>query len=691
MDAQPKGNAAQSSSDAHPPSARPASLKRFWLGLSLLVLIAAAFRVAGLEEYLRLNPLSQCPQVDARVYWEMAGRMAAGEWTDGRPFLSAPLYPYLLGVVRWLGGGLVAVYVLQLLVYLATGVVIGFATRLRFGTGVALAAAILFFLLAEPAVSVQRVLASTVQIFLVAIVWWRWVIAAERGPRVGNVLLCGVAIGVYTLSQSAGILLVPLFGLWLLWIGGKAGARFLHAVLGVAAACVAISPATIHNYAASGEFIPVSANAGINLYLGNAPAARGIIATVPDIRPQRDWMFDDAARAFEQAEGRLGSWREIDSHYRRIAWRSLADHPGRALRLLATKAYYFLSARTYDDIMIPAVERSAGYAHRDWLAPLATPWIWGLALVGLVAALRRPVKFAPEWLLWLLPLLVVVLVFYTPRYRMPAIPVGCGLAIWALVHWRRGWAWRTAIIAAVALSISLEIVNRATGFDRLDLFENHFRRQLSEANLDAAELDLAAGDAQRAETRYGEALRLWSESGKANSRYARFLMEQERAGEAIPHLEATLSVNPAHLPSRLRLYDAYCITQRYADAKRVLMQLVTALPQRGDVKLALAWLLATCSDDTVRDGKQAVRYAESARATGGVAEWDVLDVLAAALAEAGELEQARAYADQAAAAAREAGCEEDEVVQRIRMRSVFYRTGKRWRASPRPLAKSNED
>lgn len=52
--------------------------------------LALLLRLAILEEFLRENPLAECPRVDAWVYWQMAERMVAGQWTDATPFLSAP-------------------------------------------------------------------------------------------------------------------------------------------------------------------------------------------------------------------------------------------------------------------------------------------------------------------------------------------------------------------------------------------------------------------------------------------------------------------------------------------------------------------------------------------------------------------------------------------------------------------------
>jgi hypothetical protein len=107
------------------------SSRRFWLYLAGLCIVALLFRLAILDEFLRKNPVAERPWMDAWVYWEMAGKLAAGGWSDGSPFLSAPLYPYFLGVIRTVGGDLLAVYVVQLVMHLATAVLIGWTARRR--------------------------------------------------------------------------------------------------------------------------------------------------------------------------------------------------------------------------------------------------------------------------------------------------------------------------------------------------------------------------------------------------------------------------------------------------------------------------------------------------------------------------------------------------------------------------------
>ncbi len=49
------------------------------------------------------DPLARVPLDDAGVYWDWAGAIAGGRLVGDEPFLSAPLYPYFLGLLRALG------------------------------------------------------------------------------------------------------------------------------------------------------------------------------------------------------------------------------------------------------------------------------------------------------------------------------------------------------------------------------------------------------------------------------------------------------------------------------------------------------------------------------------------------------------------------------------------------------------
>jgi len=78
-------------------------------------------------------------------------------------------------------------------------------------------------------------------------------------------------------------------------------------------------------------------------------------------------------------------------------------------------------------------------------------------------------------------------------------------------------------------------------------------------------------------------------------------------------------------------------------------------PDAPDALNNLAWLLATCPDATVRDGAQAVKYAERACELTHYSVTPIVGTLAAAYAEAGRFDEAMATAQKACALAAAAG------------------------------------
>jgi len=478
-------------------------------------------------------------------------------------------------------------------------------------------------------------------------------------------------------------LLVPLYGLsawcWGKWRRSAVG----KAAVGIVVALLVISPATLHNLLIHGELIPITAHSGITLRQGNSPDARGNIAPIPGISPQRTRMHEDAARQFQRIHGRPGSWREIDRHFRREAIDYWLENPLSTLKLFARKLYFYLTVRNYDDIMSTAIEREAGFADRASLAPLATPWLMGAALVGLIATLRRPARYAPEWILALLPLVVVLLFFYTPRYRLPAVPLLCALSAYAVTHCRRFRVPTVAVIAVFLLPLPLYVRNAVTGIDSPDRIRSHFFQELSEAQVQAGDRRAAANAYGRAERRYRSALELWQGNFLARERLGMVYLRQRRVADAIREFSEAIRLNPNGLSPRLRLYNALCAQGRYAEAAKSLRQVTRLSPQNVEAHLALAWLLATCPDEQVRDGNEALRHVQTARRLTHPERHDVLDVSAAAYAELGQFEQAQEVASAAVDRARQRGLWKpaEEISQRL----AAYRNGRPWRARPAPL------
>jgi tetratricopeptide (TPR) repeat protein len=603
--------------------------RRFAWRLTALLATAGFLRALLLWEFWSRNPFALLPYSDGELYWNRAGEMAAGQWLEPTPFLIAPLYPYLLGTLRTLGGGLPTLYALQTLMHLATAGLVGDATRRRFGESVGLLAAGLFLLLAEPALFANRVLASTLQLLLVALFWWdttRTSLADAPG-RLAT-LRNGLWLGLLALSFPAALLLVPLHALWLGWRAPTRRAALTLAAAAAGGALLAIAPATLHNAVRFGELIPITAHAGVTLAQGNHPTSVGIYTPLPDVGTSIHDQHRDAARVFEGEQGRPGSWGEVDGHFRRrvLAW--WLAHPLDAVALFAQKLRWTASSIRYDNVAVFALEREHGLDRAAWLTPLPLPWLLGLAALGVALARRETGRGLPELALAVLPLLVCVVFYYSARYRVVAAPPLCALAALGVLRARR-LAWRPGLVAATALApAALLAWNTASGFESLDFMREPFARTLARQHVRAGDLRRASGQAERAERHYRAAVLAAAEP------------------------EAALQ----------RLYNLQVDRGDYRGALQSLEALVAAAPDDVPARLALAWLLASSPDASLRRGDDARRHAlEALRRSGEHPE--ALLVLALAEAERGRFDAALEAARRARTSAAHAG--DDDLVAQL--------------------------
>jgi 4-amino-4-deoxy-L-arabinose transferase-like glycosyltransferase len=535
-----------------------ALLRRPGLVLAALLLADAALLLIGVARAWDAQVLLRVPHGDAAEYWSWAGAIAEGHWVGDTPFLSAPLYPYLLGLLRACGGGLPAVLVLQVLLRAATAwLLYRAAARTCGGAGPGLAAAALFLVLVEPAFYATRILNSSLQLALLAALLVAAPATEERRTpaRLGGF---GLLFGLNALANPPMLLLLPLLPAWLGWRSRAAWRASAWVALGAA---VALAPSAWHNWMATrhapggGEFILISAQAGITYAHGNAPGAIGLYQPLAGVSQERTAQNRDAYELAQKATGRA-SWRVTDRHFRDQGLTWVREHPAEAFTLHLRKFGYLMFGQNYGDLYNLTLERSDG-ALPDPLLPhfacVQTPWILPLALLGGFALLRaRGRRAAPELALLLLPCLVVIVFWFSPRYRLPLIPAACVLAPFAITSLTR--TPRTSLrLGWLAFGLALPVLGRL-GFGAQDVaeaFRPEFEYQLGH-------LLRREGRPEEALPRYRAALDGGYAPPASHEGIGRCLVEMGRAAEAagdaararelwmtaLEEFNACLSLNP---------------------------------------------------------------------------------------------------------------------------------------------------
>ncbi len=119
------------------------------------------------------------------------------------------------------------------------------------------------------------------------------------------------------------------------------------------------------------------------------------------------------------------------------------------------------------------------------------------------------------------------------------------------------------------------------------------------------------------------------------------------SAEAAQRYQETLRLNPDHVQALVNLGNLRLQQRQAAEAVVHFRRALQLNPKLLNTANNLAWILATNPDATLRDGREAVRWAEHCVGLTDPANAGVLDTLAAAYAEAGRWDDATATARRA--------------------------------------------
>jgi tetratricopeptide (TPR) repeat protein len=379
------------------------------LALALILIGGMLLRAAYLSERVQA-PDFRVPLKDAAFHDYWARALVSGDWTpppgepDPRirevPFTRPPGYPYFLaGLYALTGGSYAGAIAGQMLLGLVNVLLAYRLGRALLGRAPALVLAAFcagyWALIYFEGELLPPVLIITLML-LVLLLLHDW----QMRPRWRTAGAAGALLGLSSLVRPNGLALVPVAAVWMAALAWRRGLRriaWTHAAVLLLALAFAIAPATLRNAIVAWDFVPISVNGGINLYIGNNPAADGTTATLPELEEltgtgRWNWFaYDRIVQGLSREAGRPLRYSQASAIFARRAREFVRRQPARFLRLCLRRAALMWGPAEVSNNKTDQLEREHSRALR-WngnFAFVLASGLLGAVLLGSDARARR--------------------------------------------------------------------------------------------------------------------------------------------------------------------------------------------------------------------------------------------------------------------------------------------------------------
>ena len=178
------------------------------------------------------------------------------------------------------------------------------------------------------------------------------------------------------------------------------------------------------------------------------------------------------------------------------------------------------------------------------------------------------------------------------------------------------------------------------------------------------------GDPEQAYEQLREAISINTLLVEAHYNLGRFLLQEGHPSEALAELETTVNLTPRFHPGQEALSTACVALGKENEALGMWHAALTQEPNNVAALVGAARILATTSNDALRNGQEAIALAARANDLTSGADPSVLDVLAEAYAAASQFSQALTIANRALDRAVSKG--DDAMAYAIRSRISLY-------------------
>jgi cytochrome c-type biogenesis protein CcmH/NrfG len=292
------------------------------------------------------------------------------------------------------------------------------------------------------------------------------------------------------------------------------------------------------------------------------------------------------------------------------------------------------------------------YPHPENRLPVLEISLASIVLVGITVAafvLRRKAPYFVTGWLWYLGMLLPVIGLvqvgwqgHADRYTyLPQIGLYIALT-WAVTDFTRSWRFQRMALGVAALivvgALSWRCCLQASYWRDSETLFTHalaVTRNNDVAMNNRGIIFLEKGQLDDAISNLQAAIDVRPENAPAHDNLAKALLRKGQVEEAMVHYRKFLEIEPENVEARNTLGTALIQQGHVKEAIDQWQDALAIQPENGNAASNLAWVFATCPEDSIRDGSRAAELGEKAlRISGGKIPM-IYKVLAAAYAESG--------------------------------------------------------
>ena len=582
------------------------------LALAAIILIGLFLRGSYLSEIVE-SPDFTAPTIDAAYHDYWASGLVSGDWfrpegindpeIKSTPYFRPPGYPYFLALVYMLSGSsFLTARIFQMALGLVNCVLAYILGRRLFGWVVGLLfagfmATYWVFIFFE-----GEFLAPVLIVFLglcLMLVLSTWTEKFTFARCLGG----GALLGLFAVTRPNILLFVPIVLGWGWWLKRRRndGRPLWIMTAGlITGTAVVLLPVTIRNYIVANDFVPISSNFGINLYIGNnerTDCITPVISDLPQLAGLDNWISFDYPQIVRGVELRLGrkvKYSEASSYFTGEAIRYIRNNRERTFKRLLKKAFFFWGPAEISNNkeiscakqLSPTLRYLPGFA-----LPVSGAAV-GLLLLVFDLRKRRKEKAVGNTKArkqMEMSVLIVLLIgiyfvsflpfFITARFRVPIIPFLFLFAAYGL--YRIGWFFtqkdfRSGLCWSIIwVGLYLHAAKRGMPYEP-SWARWHTNR--GDTYQYKGQTDLAIAEYYKAIQANGD-----GEKARAHTCLGDIFTQQNKFTDAAKHYRQALETNPELLKPRLKLGNMLYKQKKYDEAAALWTELLQTRPDWPEV------------------------------------------------------------------------------------------------------------